>query len=246
VIGRTGWYTEATQVLSHVGRVGGTIEPSAVVVHTTDCMPGSMPAIVKSWSTTAGNGACAHFIIGRNPTAGVVQLISTWRNGNHAGGFPKHGFFKIESTDGTQYRTYPLIHPNTVSIGIELDCAGYLGRPYSVVGGPHWRHPDTKREVAAVDVDVDATGKGWHSLTLYQYNELGKLIDAIIPTLHLRATLERTNGLTVVPNGDYAGNGVPWADTRGSNVVVGHCTLDPTQKTDPGPFVMAWIAKRYG
>jgi N-acetyl-anhydromuramyl-L-alanine amidase AmpD len=236
-----GKYDAARQVPAHAGRVGGAIVPSAVVVHTTDCMPGSMPAIVKSWATTAGNGACAHFIIGRNPADGVVQLVSTTRNGNHAGGAPKHGWFR-----GPNWPATPMIHPNTVAIGIELDCAGYLGRPVASVVGQHWRHPDTHREVGVADVDVDATGKGWHRVTAYQYDELGKLIDALIPTLNLQATLERTNGLMVSPNGDYASNGVPWADTWGSNVVVGHATLDPTQKTDPGPFVMAWIQKRYG
>lgn len=48
-----------------------------------------------------------------------------------------------------------------------------------------------------------------------------------------------TRPAVVRPNGDYKANGVPWAKMEGA--IVGHATLDPTNKTDPGPFVTAWL-----
>lgn len=227
-----GWYGAARRVDAHRGRVGGPIVAETFVIHTTDCMPGSMPAIVKSWSTTAGNGACAHGILGRSATDGLVQMIPFDRNGNHAGGTPRHGWYR-DVHAAQESKT--LVHPNTIAIGIELDCAGYLGRQ---VNGK-WIHPDTKREVAPADVDVDEHGRGWHKLTSYQYDQLALLLDEVLPTL---APMHA--GLTLAPNGGYVENGVPWASTSQARVV-GHVTLDPTNKTDPGPFVMAWIRKRY-
>lgn len=240
-----GWYDGARRVDAHPGRVGCTIDPEVIVVHTTDCMPGSMPAIIRSWSSVAGNGACAHFIIGRNATDGVVQLIPTTRNANHAGGFPKHGWFSIPPNEA-QRTGQILLHPNTIAIGIEIDCAGYLGQPHAIPGaGMRWFHPDTWREVAAADVDVDQCGRdqcgrGWHKVTPYQYEALGTLIDELRHSMRLPRA-----GLTVAPNGGYQENGVTWAATTQSTVV-GHATLDPTNKTDPGPFVMDWIRARYG
>lgn len=238
-----GWYfgQDSRRVDAHAGRVGGTIDPEVVVVHTTDCMPGSMCAIVKSWSTVAGNGACAHFVIGRSAVDGVVQLIPTNRNGNHAGGSPKHGWYQVPKGPGGTASGPMQIHPNTIAIGIELDCAGYLGRPVRVLStGPMWIHPDTRREVAAADVDVDGRGTGWHRVTTYQLDALGKLIDELRHSMRVPRP-----GLTVAPNGDYKENGVPWAAATQAGVV-GHATLDPTNKTDPGPFVMDWIRARYG
>lgn len=227
-----GWYDGATRVNAHPGRIGGAIDPEVGVVHTTDCMPGSMPAIVKSWSTTPGVGACAHFILGRSPVSGIVQMIPINRNGNHAGGSPRHGWYNATRVG----KPGIAVHPNTIAVGIELDCAGYLGRQ---VGG-RWVHPDTKRQIAAMDVDVDGHGRGWHKVTPYQYDALGKLID------DLRSAMRMVRpGLTIVPNGTYKDNGVLWADRGAAVGVVGHATLDPTNKTDPGPFVMQWIAKRY-
>lgn len=254
-----GWYSEARRVDAYHGRLGGVIEPETFVIHTTDCMPGSMPAIVKSWTTTVGNGACANFIIGRNPDDGLVQLAATTRNGAHAGGSkfvngqwsPWHGWyvawqgvdhgFRVPRVGDTGANV--TIHPNTIAIGIELDCAGYLGRPVGDgvrVVSRRWIHPDTKREVAACDVDVDERGIGWHKVTSYQLDTLAALIDAVRPTMK-----PVRPGLRVSPNGTYKDNGVSWASTQQADVV-GHVTLDPTNKTDPGPFVMDWIRARYG
>jgi hypothetical protein len=232
-----GWYDGARRVDAHPGRVGMTIDPEVIVVHTTDCMPGSMPAIVRSWSSVAGNGACAHFIIGRDAASGVVQLIPTNRNANHAGGSPKHGWYQVPHPIDPKFGPEH-VHPNTIAIGIELDCAGYLGRPLMMAGRKVWYHPDTRRAVA--DVDVDEHGRGWHRVTTYQYEALGRLIDELRRWIRLPRI-----GLTIAPNGGYQDNGVPWAAMTQS-AVVGHATLDPTNKTDPGAFVMAWIRSRYG
>lgn len=243
MIGASGWYRNSTQVLAHPSRMGGAIVPEAIVVHTTDCMPGSMPAILNSWSKTSGNGACAHAIIGRSPTDGVVQMIPFNRNGNHAGGL-KHGWYgmpRVDPKTGTDTGALALIHPNTIAIGIELDCAGYLGHP---VAGK-WIHPDTKREVTAADVEVDPAGKGWHKVTQYQLDQLGAMIDAIRAWDAFAAAVAQRGTLQVVPNGSYRDNGVPWGDVTGKTGVVGHVTLDPTNKTDPGPFMMAWIRQHY-
>jgi N-acetylmuramoyl-L-alanine amidase len=234
-----GWYDGARRVDAHRGRVGGTIDPEVIVVHTTDCMPGSMPAIVKSWSSVAGNGACAHAIIGRTPVDGMVQMIPFTRNANHAGGYPGHGWY-LANNAPARAAGAPLVHPNTIAVGIELDCAGYLGRPVNSAGRQVWLHPDTKREIAASDVDVDEQGRGWHKVTQYQYDTLGNLIDELRAGMRLPRP-----GLTISPNGTYADNGVKWADVGARVSVVGHVTLDPLQKTDPGPFVMGWLAAHF-
>lgn len=39
-----GWWIQAMQKPAHKGRIGGTIVPKAVVVHTTDMMTGTFNA----------------------------------------------------------------------------------------------------------------------------------------------------------------------------------------------------------
>ncbi len=236
-----GWYTGARQWPIHVKRLGGTIAPRVTVVHTTDMAPGTMAALLKRWAEVPGEGAGAHFVIGKQaagqesrvPTGGVVQLAPINRNGNHAGGsklidgkrVPSHGWFRTPAGK--------LLHPNSYAVGIELDNAGKLARQDGV-----WVHKDSGKVIPSSDVFLDARGRGWERVTDYQLLALGALLDA------LDATLERFEaGVTIVPNGSYAANGVPEASLPWVREV-GHWTLDPTRKTDPGPQVDAWLELR--
>lgn len=229
------WYSAARKVPAHPGRVGGVIVPRAIVVHTTDCMPGSFNGIVQRWSTEAGEQCAAHFIIGRSEIDGVVQFAPINKNANHAGGsrkvngklMPFHGNFVVGGV---------VIHPNTMTVGIELDCAGYLGRRKA--GVDSYIHADSGSPVPAYDVQVDARGIGWHRVTDYQYAQLDLLLRDLESVL-----LPLSVDTTIAPNGAYAGNGVPWAAMPTARVV-GHVTLDPNNKTDPGPFVLDWMRKR--
>lgn len=240
-----GWYTGARKFPANPGRVGGEIEAKSTVVHTTDCLPGTMPGIVRRWSEEPG--ACAHFCLGRRapsvaelanekwPTAGLVQMISINNNGNHAGaGFldgvaQPHGWY-IDTTNGNQF------HPNGVSVGIEIDCAGYLHKSHGV-----WIHHDSQIPLPdQSDVFVDERGKGWHTVTPYQFEQLGQLLDALDAHMpHFKSAN------AIKPNGTYLANGVTWGAMPGVRFV-GHVTLDPYRKTDPGPQVMAWLRERYG
>lgn len=218
-----GRYHRARQVDAHPGRVGRAIVPCAVVVHTTDMMPGTLAGLVARWHGEPGVGAAAHFILGRDPAQGVIQMVSTLRNANHAGG-AKHGSYHL--TSGA------LVHPNLWAIGIEVHAGGKLKR-----NGAIWYHPDSMMHVADDQVHVDERGAGWHKITAYQLEELRLLLNAI------RATLAPMPvGTTIAPNGGYAENGVaPWAAVDGKPVICGHVTLDPANKTDCGPELMAWL-----
>lgn len=229
-----GWYTRARRVDAHPGRIGGTIEPKTLVIHTTDMPEDTFDALVKSWATRGGGmyTAAAHFIIGRTPAQGVVQMVGTGRNGNHAGGSrivdgksePFHGWYRLK--DGK------LVHPNLWAVGVELHNAGRLGK--RTVAG--FVHPDSKRIIPDDEVFLDSHGVGWHKVTDYQLEELGLLIAAA------RAKLGKIpGGVTIVPNGSWTDNGVQWAQPSSTVQIVGHVTLDPTNKTDPGPQVLAWL-----
>ncbi len=214
------WY-RAVYMPAHPGRVGPAIVPKTLVVHTTDMMPDSFQALVKAWTTSATNGACAHFLIGRDATQGVVQFVPITKNGNHAGGLI-HGNYKLP--------TGALLHPNVVAVGIELHGAGLL----RLTNGK-WVHQDSGRVVESSDVYVDSHKRGWHVITPYQLRMLAALIvDLGLPGLPV--------GTTVAPDATYASQGV--ADYAGTNLgptIVGHCTLDPINKTDPGSQVMSWL-----
>lgn len=220
-----GWYTPATRCPAHVGRIGATITPRAIVVHTTDTMPGGFSAIVKSWTSKPGAGNAAHFMIGRTEADGIVQFAPVTKNANHAGGTPCG---KFKTPDGK------LHHPNSTTVGIELDAGGGLKKD-----GVGWFHPDTKRRVDASNVYVDTRGRGWHIVTPYQRDQLNRLV------ADLQHTLKPFEGGTkVIPTGNYKENVVPWADSFGyiySRNCVGHVTLDPVRKTDPGPQVISWL-----
>ena len=225
---KNGWYSEAKVFPTNPGRVGPPISPRSVVVHTTDCQPGSMPALLVNTQRARGDGGGYHFLIGKQParnaddiSGGIVQLVSILRNGNHAGGRPSHGWFKTKAG--------ALIHPNTCTVGIELDNAGLLKK----VNGK-WIHTDSGREIK--DPFIDAKGRGWEWVTLYQLEALKKMLlalDAVMPKFE--------EGVTVVPNGTYKANGVYPEAIAPSVRVVGHFSLDPTRKNDPGPQVMDFL-----
>lgn len=232
-----GWYVDAIRCPTPL-RMGGAIDPKGATVHTTDCMPGSMQNILRRWATTKDTGAGAHFFIGRRaptldelyaeyPATGVVQLIPIKRNGNHAGG-PNglHGW--VQTPKGK-------LHPNLVYVGIEIDCGGKLRQMQTVV-----RHMDSGKVVDEADVYRDERGRPWHRVTDYQFEQLGKLLDALDAVMH-----ELPAGSKLVPNGSYQLNGCTWAALPGTRFVT-HVALDPIRKTDPGPQVTAWLRERYG
>jgi len=227
-----GWWLGAKRFDIHPRRLGGAIHPWSTVVHTTDMIPGTMAPLLKRWRDVPGEGAGAHFLIGKQaagesdavPTGGVVQMAPITRNGNHAGGpDQRHGWFKLVGGR--------LIHPNSVSVGIELDNAGRLVKRSS-----DWVHKDTGRVVR--DVFVDTHGRGYERVTAYQFAMLDALLDALDNALPASPL-----GATVVPNGSYKDNGVPEASLPWVREV-GHWTLDPTRKTDPGPQVDAFLESR--
>ena len=233
-----GFYTGATRVDAHPGRIGATIVPRTVVVHTTDCLPGTAPVIVKSWSTTRGAGNGAHFVIDRR--GGITQLVSVTRNGQHAGG-PTHGWYIL---DQPGKGVAPLVHPNAWAVGIELDCAGKLRAPKVRGGNPV--HHDSGKEIPREDCRIHSDGTWWHVITLAQEVALRALLRDLVD----QVLKPEPAGASISPSGSYLGtahsrtyqgNGSPWALHGGP--VHGHVTLDPINKTDPGPFVMAKLTE---
>lgn len=216
-----GWWLDAHKVPAHPMRIGGPIVPRAIVVHTTDTYPGGFTAIAKAWGSEPGKGNAAHFMIGRTAQDGVVQFAPVTRNANHAGGKP-HGNWKTAAG--------VLIHPNTIAVGIELDCAGQL----KIAKDGAIYHPDSGKSIPVSDVYFDAKGRPWHKVTDYQLYTLRKLID------DLRLALKPTQD-PVAPDGNYAQNGVAYYASAPLPWLVGHVTLDPVNRTDPGPQVMEWL-----
>lgn len=208
-------------------RVGEAIDPMTVVAHTTDMPPETFDALLASWQKTPGKGDCAHFVIGRTPADGLVQLVPINRNANHAGG-DHHGWI-IEG--GKRW------HPNEASVGIELHCAGrvelnHLGCWYSIEDGT------SGKPIPASDVipDPDRPGRGWHCVTEWQYQTLEALITALLATMR-------------APHGVIEGRSpwqtpAPWA--VGSGRVLGHCSLDFLEREDPHQPTMQRIRALYG
>lgn len=219
-----GWWRAAHRTTAHPGRMGPPIKPCCSIIHTTDMLPDEWSALLAAWQMRLGDGACAHFLIGRSAVEGVAQLVSINRNGQHAGG-PGHGVYQPGS-----------IHPNTIAVGIELHCAGgvrllngawrlvELGRAHGKALPPEDVIPDTQRP-----------GRGWHVVTDYQRTQL----DALLRDLELV--------LAPVPAGLKAkstGEMVPtWGEPK-STRVVGHVSLDPEHRSDPHPMMMGWINAR--
>lgn len=73
--------------------------------------PGIHVKVTGAWLSP---GDAAHFLIGRDAATGLIQLAPVTNNANHAGG-SGHGNFVA----GAQKW-----HPNSVSVGIEVHCAG--------------------------------------------------------------------------------------------------------------------------
>jgi hypothetical protein len=220
-----GWWSLARQFPANAGRIGADIVPFAVVVHTTDMVPESWDALLQSWSTQAGAGDCAHFIIGRDAANGMVQLAPITKNANHAGG-PGHGSFVA----GQQ--TW---HPNSVSVGIEVHCAGILRQ----VNGA-WRlvEDGVAQGAALPDGDViqdpARPGVGYHVVTDYQYQQLGLLLDGLesvltdLPAGCVAQSVEQPPAYGVFPTGRR----------------VGHVSLDAAHRGDPWPATCDWMRAR--
>lgn len=217
-----GIWSEATYKPMHPARLGRGIIPRTLIVHTTDMRPGTFAAVVKSWTTQAGKGNGAHFLIGKSAADGVVQFAPVHVNANHAGGKNCGGFLLPDSS--------VLLNPNTVAVGVELDNAGKLKKD-----GKGWFHPDTGHRFAAEDVFVDEKGRGWEKVTQYQLEQLRSLWTALKPTLK-----PWPPGSRVVPNATYASQGAQYAEPA-SVSLTGHASTNPINKTDPGPQVMKEI-----
>lgn len=224
----------ARRETAHEGRMGGNCIPRAIVVHTTDTYPGAFKTMVRSWTQMAGGHNCAHLLLGRTPEDGLVQFVSLLRNSNHAGGV-QHGWWR-EPTNAL------LLHPNTYSIGIEIDSAGYL----KLVNGKYI-HPDTKKEIPSDEVMM-MEGKAWHLPTEYQLATLHTLIEQIRTCTFEDKQVFNGFPLTykIVPDGPYRNNGVAWASCDGwRSDIVGHVTLDPINRLDPGPYILNKLKEWY-
>ncbi len=232
-----GRYLAATWSPIHPGRVGRAIKPWLVVVHTTDMHPSTFGALLRRWRATADRGAGAHFLLGRSSADGLHQLVSCDRNGNHAGG-ATHGWLRVRGAE---------VHPNTVSIGIEVHCAGNVIRR----GGRWWcwQRDAVSRELVPIgeplpeaDVEPDPAhpGRGWHRPSAYQLAELQRLLLALGHCPVMVAPPPPASW-GIIPNGpQYLPAWAPQVMV-GTLPVVGHCTLDPADKTDPGPVISRWL-----
>lgn len=205
---------------AHPGRVGGPIQPWAIVVHTTDMLPGEFLALVDAWISRAADGACAHFLIGRDGT--ILQFIPITRNGNHAGG-PQHGVFVVG---------FHTIHPNLVAVGIEVHCAGGVrlvnGQWRLVEGGVAHGAP---LDPAEVTPDPARPGRGWHQMTKAQTDALRMLVTEIqgaIAPMPAGATAKSV--IEAAPAWAVSARGPQWPR------VVGHVELDAANRSDPWPL----------
>lgn len=231
-----GWDREARHWPVHERRIGKEIDPIGAVVHTTDMMPNTMRGLLKRWKEQRGEGNAATYLLGREPwdgkpeeipTCGLVQLAPITRNANHAGGFQgAHGWL----VKGKQR----VAHPNSVYVGIEVHAAGKLRK-----GKYKWISAHGK-VIEPDDVFIAPDGTGWHRVTEYQLDTLGKLLDALD-----KRCRPVPAGWTIEPHGNHKRCGSPWAPL-GIVRFTTHVELDPIRKTDPGPQVTAWMRERYG
>lgn len=230
-----GWYLGAIRKPSHPGRWGKAITPRGRVTHTTDMMPSTFAPLLRNWTTQRGRGNGAHFLLGRTKEDGLVQLCPINRNGNHAGGPLVNG----KRIQGWIKMDGKLVHPNTLYVGIEVHCAGGL----HLIGG-QWRDAERKDgklvpkgpAIPASDVEVDPVRptRGFHRPTAYQLDQLARLYDAMDPLLK-----PFPKGAVVIPSGEVDAWALP-----GGVVDVGHVSLDPVRKTDPGYELMRFVRAR--
>lgn len=217
----TGWWKEARRTPAHYGRIGGVITPRGLVVHTTDMYPGTFDIIVKRWTQERGKGNAATWLIGRSPVDGVVQFAPIYRNSNHAGG-ANHGWVREPGSIN--------MHPNSVYVGVEVDNAGRLAGK-----GGKFYHPDTGKVIPAEDVFIDEKGRPWHKVTDYQISVLKLLWKDLYPM-----TRPFKPGTQLILDASYESQGSAWAKPRYTNLV-GHASLNPIRKSDPGPQIMEWM-----
>lgn len=241
------WWEGAQRADIHPGRLGGVIDPWAVVVHETQMHTSTFHALLRRVKKEKGPGSGFHFLVGRTPEEGVHQLAPIYRNANHAGAgvdpltgrARPHGWFKVYKTaDRGPAAPAEIVHPNRVAVGIELSGPG----PVRFVNN-QWRVVADGRPVGAPVPEAEVyeeAGRHWHAPTAYQIDALDDLLRG------LRTRLRRPPGTAVgvVPNGRQP----EWA--RGSNfgireggraVVATHAELDPARKTDPSPRVCEWL-----
>lgn len=227
-----GHWSPAVYKLANPARIGQFINVASVVVHTTDTYPGGFKAIVNSWTKTVGAHNCAHFLIGRSEDDGTVQFVTMNNNANHAGGI-KHGWYR-RAKDGM------LLHPNEWSVGIEIDNAG---RVYASNTSSDFVHKDTGKHINKEDVYTDKVhGHHWHKITDYQKTTLRNLMDDILS--RAEKTRFKKDQVVIVSNGSYKDNLAEWAAPWRPDVV-GHATLDPYNKSDPGPEIMGLLKEWY-
>lgn len=218
-----GWWQEARIIPAHPGRIGGPISPFAIVDHTTDMLPDEWDVLLRTIGVTPGKGNAFHFVIGRNAAEGVVQCVPIDRNANHAGG-PEHG--EYQDRDARH-------HPNLVAVGIEIHCAGGVRQVED-----RWRLVEDGKAHGLPIPDSDVIpdplrpGRGWHRVTDYQYERLGRL----------HADLEHV--LAPMPPGLTARSlyeaPPSWAVTLSARIV-GHVNLDAKNRSDPWPQTLRWL-----
>lgn len=239
---RGGVYEGARWVPAHRGRIGGSIVPQAVVVHTTDMVPKSFDALVNAWNTRGGAPnmySAAHFVLGPTAKQGLVQMVPITRNANHAGGETKNGFTYHGwwvTKDGR------FIHPNTISVGIEVHNAGLLTwKPGSLQTAQFIENKKVVAEFSRAEgeVYVDSLGRPWEAVTEYALVQLATLLSA------LRSSLKPLEpGVTHKGDAAYIKDRSRWDTSYAyaqAHGLVGHVSLDPINKTDPGPQLMAFI-----
>jgi len=220
-----GWWSLATRRDAHPGRVGANINAFSTVVHTTDMVPESWNGLISRWTTQPGEGNGAHFVIGRDANAGVIQLVPITRNANHAGG----------TGAGTYVAGSQTWAPNSCSIGIELHCAGAvqnLNGSWRLVesGVPQGQSiPD-----ADIIPDPAHAGRGWHTVTDYQYQQIDLLLNALETVLDPLPAGCVTRSIQAPP----AWGVFPHAR------VVGHVSLTPGRRSDPWPPTCDWLRTR--
>lgn len=258
-----GWWSLAARRDAHPHRIGEAIDPFSIVIHATDMVPESWNGLITRWTTEPGDGNCAHFAIGRDANAGVIQFAPVTRNAHHVSG----GRFVA----GTQSW-----RPNFCSVGIELHCTGavqivngqwrYVERnvPYGpvvpdaeVVPNPDrdgwgWQNQTAVKQVdekwryvrdeprgnpfPAGDVipDPDRPGRGWHRMTDYQYGQLDVLLNALETVLYPLPAGCRATSVEPPPAWGV------FPDGR----IVGHVSLDAYRRSDPWPATCNWLRAR--